>query len=52
MKVDLRLFLAASLAPIVGASSSGPVVDLEYASYQGYYEAATGLNIWKGCVLI
>ncbi|KAF7117473.1 hypothetical protein CNMCM5793_006455 [Aspergillus hiratsukae] len=48
MKLDLRLLLAASLAPIVGASSSGPIVDLDYASYQGYYENITELNIWKG----
>ncbi|RHZ64927.1 putative carboxylesterase [Aspergillus thermomutatus] len=48
MKLDLRLLLAASLAPIVGGSSSGPIVDLDYSSYQGYYEATTGLNVWKG----
>jgi hypothetical protein len=51
MKPDVRLLLAATLAPIVGGSSSGPIVDLGYSSYQGYHEAATGLNIWKGCVL-
>lgn len=51
MKPDVRLLLAATLAPIVGGSSSGPIVDLDYSSYQGYYETATGLNIWKGCVL-
>lgn len=51
MKPDVRLLLAATLAPIVGGSSSGPIVDLDYSSYQGYHETATGLNIWKGCVL-
>lgn len=50
MKPDVRLFLAAILAPIVGGSSSGPIVDLDYSSYQGYHETATGLNVWKGCV--
>jgi hypothetical protein len=51
MKPNVLLLLAATLAPIVGGSSSGPVVDLGYSSYRGYYETATGLNIWKGCVL-
>ncbi|KAL5358588.1 Alpha/Beta hydrolase protein [Aspergillus floccosus] len=48
MKLDFRLLLAAILAPIVGCSASGPIVDLGYSSYQGYYEATTSLNIWKG----
>jgi hypothetical protein len=51
MKPDVRLLLAVTLAPVVGGSSSSPIVDLGYSSYQGHYEAATGLNIWKGYVL-
>ncbi|GIJ89467.1 hypothetical protein Asppvi_008409 [Aspergillus pseudoviridinutans] len=47
MKLDLGLLLAATLASLVAGSSSGPVVDLGYSSYQGYYEASAGLNIWK-----
>jgi hypothetical protein len=50
MQAALRLVLAATLAPILGGSLSGPIVDLGYSSYQGYNEATTGLNIWKGCV--
>ncbi|KAK9558231.1 hypothetical protein V6Z88_004530 [Aspergillus fumigatus] len=48
MKTDVCLLLAATLAPIVGGSSSGLIVHLDYSSYQGYHEASTGLNIWKG----
>ncbi|EAU30772.1 conserved hypothetical protein [Aspergillus terreus NIH2624] len=48
MQAALRLVLAATLAPILGGSLSGPIVDLGYSSYQGYNEATTGLNIWKG----
>lgn len=48
MKTDVCLLLAATLAPIVGGSSSGLIVHLDYSTYQGYHEASTGLNIWKG----
>ncbi|GIJ97930.1 hypothetical protein Aspvir_000036 [Aspergillus viridinutans] len=48
MRLDPGLFLAASLASLVAGSSSGPIVNVGYSSYQGYYEASTGLNIWKG----
>ncbi|KAF7177783.1 hypothetical protein CNMCM7691_006217 [Aspergillus felis] len=51
MKLDLGLLLAASLTTLVAGSSSGPIVNIGYSSYQGYYEASNGLNIWKGQVI-
>ena len=33
-------------------ASSPPVVNLDYATYQGYYESKFGLNIFKGCAPI
>ncbi|KAH7062714.1 carboxylesterase [Paraphoma chrysanthemicola] len=30
------------------SAASGPTVHLGYASYQGVYNATTGLNVWKG----
>ncbi|KAL2866651.1 putative carboxylesterase [Aspergillus lucknowensis] len=34
-----------ALAP---SSPQEPIVDLGYATYQGYHDASFGLNIWKG----
>ncbi len=31
-----------------GNSSSKPVVDLGYAKFQGYFNASTGINYWRG----
>ena len=33
-------------------ASSPPIVNLGYATYQGYYESKFGLNIYKGCAAI
>ena len=32
--------------------TSGPLVDLGYALYQGYYDAGFGLNVFKGCAVM
>lgn len=39
--VLLTSILASDAAP-------APIVDLEYASYQGYYDSEFGLNVFKG----
>lgn len=31
----------------VTSASDGPIVDLEYGAYQGYYNDTYDLNIWK-----
>ena len=33
-------------------ASSPPIVNLGYATYQGYYDSKFGLNIFKGCAAI
>ena len=40
--VTTRVNLAAS------AHTAHPVVELGYASYQGYYDSAYNLNVFKG----
>ena len=35
------------IAPIYNGTA--PIVDLGYASYQGYYDSEFGLNVFKGC---
>ena len=30
-------------------ASSPPIVNLGYATYQGYYDSKFGLNVFKGC---
>ncbi|KAE8393100.1 Alpha/Beta hydrolase protein [Aspergillus alliaceus] len=44
------LAVSIALCAVAGdaITSSGPIVHLGYSSYQGYYNATTGLNIWKG----
>ena len=32
---------------LVSPRSNGPIVDLGYATYQGYYNNTFGLNVWK-----
>ena len=32
---------------LVSPRSNGPIVDLGYATYQGYYNSTYGLDIWK-----
>ena len=40
--------LAACLAEaLVAPRSNGPIVDVGYATYQGYYNDTYGLNNWK-----
>lgn len=39
--------------PLVNRQSSGdagPIVDLGYGRYQGYYNSESGLNVFKGYV--
>ncbi|KAL2826715.1 Alpha/Beta hydrolase protein [Aspergillus cavernicola] len=52
MRFRPRWFLfAISLAESTVASlpsPRGPIVDLGYAAYRGYFDSAHGLNIWKG----
>ncbi|EAW14623.1 putative carboxylesterase [Aspergillus clavatus NRRL 1] len=51
MRFSSQALVAIGLAPIVGGSpapSSGLTVNLGYSSYQGYFDSANGLNIWKG----
>ena len=33
-----------------GSRRDGPVVDLDYAKYRGYFDEQYGLNVWKGYV--
>ncbi|KAK8099934.1 carboxylesterase family protein [Apiospora kogelbergensis] len=48
----VRLALAVALAVVTPAwtapVSSGPVVDLGYASYRGYHDLDADLHVWKG----
>ena len=53
MRTKARV-LAAAAACVAGVAealvsprSSGPIVDLGYATYQGYYNNTYGLNVWK-----
>lgn len=32
----------------VERQNTSPTVDLGYATYQGFYDNSTGLNVWKG----
>jgi len=55
MKTAVSLFLltagAFSSAAVIGATdSSGPVVDLGYAKYQGYYNSTFNTTIYRGYV--
>ncbi|KAL3455773.1 Alpha/Beta hydrolase protein [Aspergillus heterothallicus] len=51
-RIVLEFFLVASrlgqLTSAADADATGPIVDLEYAAYQGYHDGETGLNVWKG----
>lgn len=41
--------LCAGFGCVTAASTATPLlVDLTYAIYQGYQNATSGLNIWKG----
>lgn len=43
------LFILPLLAPLVlGHETMNPIVDLSYAKYQGYYDASTGINYFRG----
>lgn len=55
MKGGMALFLGAVVMSWASAldmraspPNEGPVVDLGYAKYQGYYNATYDLNVWKG----
>lgn len=39
------------LRSCLNQSTAAPVVDLDYARYQGYYNSTSGLNIYKGYCL-
>lgn len=45
MKLDLGLLLASSLGPLVAASSSGPIVHLDYSPYHGYYNTSVNTTL-------
>ena len=41
-----------SLVLPLSNASNPPIVNLGYATYQGYYDSKYGLNIFKGCAAI
>lgn len=47
----LLAFTAASVSLATPAQTSSPVVDLGYATYEGYYNDTYDLNVFKGWVL-
>ncbi|KAL4925437.1 putative carboxylesterase [Aspergillus undulatus] len=49
MHLRLSSFVLAAVSFIqAGVAAEGPIVDLGYAAYEGYHDATSGLNIWKG----
>jgi len=54
-RADLSILHSQDLWPSPAAESEyghGLTVDLGYGIYQGYNNATSGLNIWKGCALM
>jgi hypothetical protein len=52
MRSKTRVLAAAVAAAcvaeaLVSPRSNGPIVDLGYATYQGYHSNTYGLNVWK-----
>lgn len=47
-----RSLLLTATAPWTLVSARGPVVDLDYEAYEGYYNGSYDLNIWKGYVKV
>ncbi len=48
MQPSLYAFVAALLAPAAAAAAGlGPLVDLRYAKYRGYYSSDYDLNVFK-----
>jgi hypothetical protein len=43
-----RIYLAAAVLVTVGAQTSGPIIDLGYAQYQGAVNPATNIANFKG----
>ncbi|KAL4905499.1 hypothetical protein BDW74DRAFT_177867 [Aspergillus multicolor] len=49
MRLRISSFVLAAVSIIqTGFAAEGPIVDLGYATYQGYHDATFGLNVWKG----
>ena len=49
--ISSLVFLALTTAPTGLATlvqTSSPVVDLDYATYEGYYDSTYDLNVFKG----
>ncbi|KAL2811858.1 Alpha/Beta hydrolase protein [Aspergillus granulosus] len=46
----IQLWLSATgfIQSVIAANSNGPIVNLGYATYQGYHDSTSGLNVWKG----
>jgi hypothetical protein len=52
MRTKAGVLAAAAVAACVAEAvvlprSNGPIVDLGYATYQGYYNNTYALNVWK-----